>query len=238
MELTLLWAAVTGLGLAWLMLRFPRVRRHLPEDVERPLDLLVVAAAAGMLAGRLAAMVGAGVNPILNPLDIIVVRGGVDTGFAALIAILAVVAMTRSRLPNAVDALAPAALAGLAGWHAGCLWRSACLGSPSDLPWAWAAEGSAVTRHPVEIYAALLFLLAAVAVTFTPWRPWSWSGWALAAAGGVRMLTEPLRPSLTGGPTGWYLAAVVVGIVVAVAGPVIWRARTAPASGGSPATPP
>lgn len=238
MELTLLGAALTGVGFAWAALRLPAVRRALPDGLERPLDLLLVAAAAGMLAGRLAAMIRTGVNPLTNPLDVIVVRGGVDTGVATLGAIAALLALTRRHLPQAADALAPPALAGLAGWHTGCLWRSACLGSSTDLPWGWAAEGSDIDRHPVELYAAVLLVLAALAITRASPRPWRWSGLSLAAAGGVRLVTEPLRPSLTGGPAGWYVAAVVVGLAVAVAGPVIRRDRSAPERAGPGASSP
>lgn len=238
MELTLLGAALTGVAFAWAALRLPAIHRALPDGLERPLDLLLVAAAAGMLSGRLAAMIRTGVSPLTNPLDIIVVRGGVDTGFAALGAIAALLALTRHRLPQAADALAPAALAGLAGWQAGCLWRGACLGSPTDLPWGWAAEGSAIDRHPVELYAAALLVVAVLAVTRTPPRPWRWSGLSLAAAGAVRLVTEPLRPSLTGGPAGWYVAAVAVGLAVALVGPVILRARTAPGQDGPAESPP
>jgi hypothetical protein len=35
----------------------------------------------------------------------------------------------------------------------------------------------------------------------------------------VRLVTEPLRLSVTGGPTGWYIAAIAVGLVAAAVGP-------------------
>jgi hypothetical protein len=34
----------------------------------------------------------------------------------------------------------------------------------------------------------------------------------------MRLITEPLRLSLGGGPWGWYLAAVVIGLVAATLG--------------------
>ncbi len=93
----------------------------------------------------------------------------------------------------------------------------ACLGRASDLPWAVAQEGSAVTRHPVEIYAAIAFLAATLAVFWWLRRMATGSGVAAAAglamAGAIRLITEPLRPSLGSGPAGWYLAAVGVGVL-------------------------
>jgi prolipoprotein diacylglyceryltransferase len=216
-EPTLLWAALTGVGSAWLVLWVPRVRSRLPASLERPLDLLVGAAAVGLLTGRLAAMVRSGTSPLTDPLDVLAVRGGVDTGFAALGAIAALVLASRRDLPASMDALAPAAVAGIAGWHAGCVWRGACLGARSDLPWAWAAAGSDVTRHPVELYTAVLLGLAAAGMTLLPARRWLASGAALAAVAGVRLLTESMRPSILGGPVAWYAAGVVVGM-----GMVVW----------------
>jgi prolipoprotein diacylglyceryltransferase len=210
-EPTLLWAALTGVGAAWLVLRVPRVRGRLPARIDRPLDLLVTAAVAGLLTGRLAAMVRSGTSPLTAPLDVLAVRGGVDTGFAALGALVTLLVVTRREIPEAIDALAPAVVAGIAGWHAGCVWRGACLGTRSNLPWAWAEAGSDVTRHPVELYAAALLGLAALGLTRLPARPWLLSGAALVALAGTRLLTEGMRPSILGGPTGWYLAGVSVG---------------------------
>lgn len=221
MELTLLAAAVTGAASVWIANRFLRAWL----SVDRPTDVLIGAAAVGLLIGRLAAMIGAGVNPILRPADILVVRGGVSTGFAALGA-LAVLAWThRDQLPTALDQLAPAALAGLAGWHGGCVWRGACLGTASELPWAVTSAGTSVTRHPVEVYAAIGFVLAALVTARFMERGWMAAGVGLALAGAVRLATDPLRVSITGGPTVWYLSAIVVGVGIAMFGQSLTRTR-------------
>jgi prolipoprotein diacylglyceryltransferase len=74
-----------------------------------------------------------------------------------------------------------------------------------------------VTRHPVEIYATLLFLLAAIALA--AWKAYGRpnagvpASLALLTAGAVRLVTEPLRPSLTGGPIWWYAVGVAVGVI-------------------------
>lgn len=207
-EFTLLLAALTAVAAVWATARTGRTRL---AAVDGPVDAVVGAAAAGMFAGRIAAMVFAGVNPVTSPVDILVVRGGVDPRVAAPAAVLALAWTVRPHIPGALDALAPAALAGLAGWHAGCLWRDACLGTVSDLPWAWAAAGSGLTRHPVELYAAALLAAAAVGVARLPRRPWVATAAAVALAGGARLVTEPLRLSVTGGPVTFYAAAAVVG---------------------------
>ena len=212
MEFSLLWAALSAVAATWLGLQLWTER--LPD---RAADQLIAATLTGLLAGRLTAMVSQGINPLTNPAEIIVIRGGVSTA-AASITFIAGLAWTTRRSTGAVDALAPSILLGLAAWHAGCVWRSACLGTPSELPWAWAQDASLVSRHPVELYAALGLVVGAVIVSRLGWSPWTRAGVALSAAAGIRLLTEPLRPSLGGGPQGWYLAGLIVGILVAVFG--------------------
>lgn len=219
MELTLLANALTAGGAVWI------ANRLLRPTVDRPTDLLIGAAAVGLLVGRLAAMIGAGVNPLLRPGDILVVRGGVSTGFATLGALAALGWTLRHDLPRALDQLAPAALAGLAGWHGGCLWRGTCLGTAADVPWAMTTTGSAVGRHPVELYAAVGLIVAAAAVWRLPARPWLRAGIGLGLAGGIRLATDPLRVSIVGGPTAWYLSAVLVGLGVAALGQRLTRTR-------------
>lgn len=215
MEFTLLWAVLTAFGAAWVGTRV--WDENLPE---RPMDRLLGAAVIGLFAGRVTAMIGQGINPITNPLDMILVRGGVSTAAASGAGIASLAWSTRKD-PSSMDALAPAVLAGLSGWHAGCLWREACLGAASELPWAWSSPTSDVTRHPVELYAALLLIAAGLIVSRLGWRPYLRSGSALALAGAARLLTEPLRPSLSGGPVGWYTAAIALGLGVILLGPSI-----------------
>lgn len=185
-------------------------------------DIALTAAVVGLIVGRVAAMIGDGVNPFTHPADLLIVRGGVATGPAALAAILAAAWMGRDELWPVLDGLSAAAVAGLSGWHAGCLARDACLGTPSDLPWAIAQSGSTVTRHPVELYAAVALALVAGVVAW--WRmrgrpplgvP---AGLALAAAGLARLATEPFRPTLGTGPIRWYWLGLVAGLAIAA-----WR---------------
>jgi prolipoprotein diacylglyceryltransferase len=182
-------------------------------------DVALTAAVVGLFVGRLAAMISDGVNPISHPADVLIVRGGVATGPAAAGAILTAAWIGRRELWPVLDGLAAAGLAGLAGWHAGCLARDACLGTASDLPWAMAQNGSSVTRHPVEIYSALGLAIGAIAVAL--WRkrgrpfPGLPVGIALSIASAVRLATEPLRPTLTGGAAISYWAGLLAGLAMA-----------------------
>lgn len=223
MEFTLLWAASTAIGFSWVGTRLWSDR--LPDH---PTDRMIGAAAGGLIVGRLVAMMVQGINPLIHPLDVLIVRGGVHTGADAIGAIVTYLWTGKWRIAN-LDATAPAAVLGLAGWHAGCLWRGACLGTASDLPWAWAEPGSAVTRHPVELYAAFGLTAAAWLISRLPWRLLTRAGSALVLVGLVRFLTEPMRLRLSGGPVGWYLAAVVLGGLTVWFGPRIGnRLSTAP----------
>lgn len=216
MEFTLLWQAGTGVLMALVVTRLQQRRGLVGKEVGLG-DRIVGAAAVGVLAGRLTAMVLQGVNPILSPADILVVRGGVHTGGASLAALATLAWGFRRSLWLGLDAAVPPALAGLAGWHAGCLFRDACLGTISGLPWAIALPGSLITRHPVELYAAGLYLLAAGGAFWVGrrWPPGVLAGAGLTAAALVRLTTQPLRPAIGGGPVGWYLAGAVVGLTVA-----------------------
>ena len=212
MEFSLLWAALTGVGLLWVG------TRAWPDGLpDRPADRLIGAAAGGLLLGRLLAMILQGTNPVLHPGDILIVRGGVHAGTATLAAIATYLWSVKGQM-RYLDASAAAALLGLAGWHAGCVWRGACLGTATELSWALSIPGSSVTRHPVEIYAAIGLGIAALIVSRLPHRMWLRGGVALASASAVRLATEPLRLTLTGGPVAWYVAGLVVGAAIAVIG--------------------
>jgi len=210
MEFTLLWAALTAFAAAFVMIRFAR-----PSIPDRPIDRLLGAALVGIAVGRVAAMLIQGTNLITNPGELLVIRGGVDTVWASLAGVT-VLAWPLRRTPQALDGLAPAALAGLAGWHGGCLWRSTCLGTMSDLPWTWALPGSDITRHPVEIYTALLFLAGAAIITMIERPVGAATAMALAWAGLARLVTEPLRPSLGAGLWWFYALAGVIGLTLVV----------------------
>ena len=217
MEFTLLWAALTAFAAAFVVLRITK-----PTVPDRPFDRIVGAAVAGIAVGRVAAMLMQGTNPLTSPGELLIIRGGVDTVFASLSAV-AVLAWPLRRMPTALDAIAPAVLAALAGWHGGCLWRSTCLGAISDLPWAWPLPGSDITRHPVEIYAAVLLLAGAWAIKWIKSPAGTAATLAIFWAGLARLVTEPLRPSLGASLSWFYALATVAGLLAA--GFLVLRSR-------------
>jgi prolipoprotein diacylglyceryltransferase len=235
-EFTLLGAVFVGIVPLYVVLYWEAKRANAASCTRNLWDVALTAIIVGVFVGRIAAMLGDGVNPLTHPADLIIIRGGVAIGPAVVAALATVAWLGRDELWAVMDGLAAAALAGLSGWHLGCVVRDACLGTPSDLPWAIAQEGSTVTRHPVEIYAALALFLAAGLVVL--WRvrsrprPGVAAAVALAVASLVRLATEPLRPTLAGGPIVWYILGTLVGLIAAV-----WL-RTLPTPSEIPASAP
>jgi prolipoprotein diacylglyceryltransferase len=217
MEFGLLGAALVGVAATWVAVRLIGATRALPEDL---FDRILGAGLVGLAAGRVAAMIGQGIDPLSAPGDVIVVRGGVDTVWASIASVAALAWSLRHDLWRGLDAAAAPVLFGLAGWHAGCLLRADCLGAATDLPWAPTLPGSDVGRHPTELYAAALLTAAAFGVLRIRKHPGVATGAAVAGAGLARLVTEPIRPSLDHSVAIWYLAATVVGGAV-----VLWRAR-------------
>lgn len=220
MEFTLLAAAAMAAFGFWSMLRWEAKRGNAAGCAVDLWDAGIVSAMAGLFIGRVAAMLQTGINPLAHPMQVLLLRSGVSTTAASIGAIAVFAFISRKQLWEAADAVAPAALAGLAGWHAGCIPTGSCLGTESSLPWAFALEGSTVTRHPVEIYAALVFLIGASALAL--WKQHGRpplaapAGIGLAVAGGVRLVTEPLRISLSGGPVMLYATGLTTGIAITV----------------------
>ncbi len=217
MEFTLLFAALAGLAAAWLSARL-LARSGLHPIPDNAFDLILNAAVVGVLVGRVWSMVAAGTNPVTNPGDLIVIRGGVDPLGASLGAMGTLLWATRRDGWATLDEIAPVALWGLSGWHAGCVITGACLGVATSLPWAFSAAGSDVGRHPVELYTALLLAAGALVLSrLRTSRPGLVAALAVLVAGTARLMTEPLRLSLGGGRTSLYVAGVIGAAIVAVA---------------------
>lgn len=225
MEFTLLAAAAIAGACAYAMLWWEARHGNAATCTANLWEVGFVSVIAGIFIGRIVAMLIDGVNPIVHPMDVILVRSGVSTVGASLGA-LAVFAWQARRQPVAMaDGIAAAALAGLAGWQAGCLVRGTCLGTASDFPWAIAQAGSSVTRHPVGVYAALAFGAAAVVVAW--WKAYRQppagapAAIAVIVAAGTRLGLEPLQPSISGGPVWFYATALAVGL-----GALVWSILT------------
>lgn len=219
MEFTLLGAAALAMGSTYATLWREGRRENAPDRARELRDLALGAALGGLIVGRLAAMIGDGVNPLANIGDVLIVRAGVDTVWATFGALATMVTMARRETVAAADALAGAALAGLAGWEAGCAVRSTCAGTVADLPWAITLPGSAIPRHPVGLYAAAGMALVAIGILWLRRRrpaPGVVAALGLAGAATVRLATEAMRPALGGRPTVWYAAAMVAGVGLAL----------------------
>lgn len=229
MEFTLLGASAVAVAMMYAVLWYEGGRTNAADCTRDVWDALIAAAVAGLVVGRLAAMVAAGANPISHPGDILIVRGGVDTVAATITGIAVFALVVRRDLWWMADAAAPAAVAAAAGWHLGCLVRNACLGTASDLPWAVAQKGSTITRHPVEIYAALLLVVGVMLlIAWKHRRPHAGTIAAvgLAWAAAVRLATEPMRVGLGTDLTWAYAAGTILALAV-----VYWRRRSRAAAG-------
>ncbi len=231
MEFTLLGSAAVGVFAFWAMLRWEAKRGNAAGCAVDLWDSGLVAAISGLLIGRVVAMLQDGISPLTDPGQIVLIRSGVSTAGAAIGTIVVFLFLTRRSPIVATDAIAPSALVGLAGWHAGCVVTGTCLGTESSLPWAVPLPGSDVTRHPVELYAAGAFLVAGVALAVWKQRGkpplGSVAGIALLSASAIRLATEPLRISLAGGPVVLYVLGIVAGAAMIV-GSLIRRPRTVP----------
>lgn len=228
MEFTLLGSVAIAVVAIYAVLWLEGGRTNAADCTRDVWDALIGAAVVGILVGRLFAMVEAGSSPFAHPGDILIVRGGVDTISASLAAVVTYAVLTRRDRWVLLDAAAPAALAGLAGWHAGCLVRDACLGTVSDLPWAIAQSPGGATRHPVEIYTAVALGIAVVAFVWWKYhRPRSGTIGlaAIGVAAAVRLATEPMRLGLGSGLEWWYAAAAA-----SAGAAVLWRSRWSPSS--------
>jgi hypothetical protein len=229
MEFSLLAAAAVGVFGFWLMLRWEGPRGNAAGCAVDLWDAGLVSVVVGLLAGRLVAMAAAGINPLTDPGQILLIRSGVSTGATALATVAVFGAVTRSQFFPAADGISAAALAGLAGWHAGCLPTSGCLGTASNLPWAYPLAPGGASRHPVGLYAAVLLLIGAIVVAL--WKQHGRpplaapAGAALAIAGGVNLVAEPMRISLDGGPEYLYASGVILGVIV-IAGAFLRRSRS------------
>jgi prolipoprotein diacylglyceryltransferase len=227
MEFRLLFAAALAIGVAVLVIG--AATRGDPEERRSRTDLLIGAAIGGVLVGRMTAMLLGGTNPLLRPADLLIVRGGVEPMAATLGALATIVALRRSGALRSLDRLAVPALAGLAGWHGACLLRSACLGTPSTLPSSYAEAGSTLTRHPVELYAAVLLGVVALLLAHTGIATVGvLAGSALVAAAAIRLLTEPLRPTLGSGRVAAYGVGLAVATLATGASILAGRRRRSP----------
>lgn len=211
MDLTVLGRSVGSMAAAAVALWV--LKRTRPAVVGDPFNDLLGAVLVGIGVGRLAYLWAEGVDVIADPIELVLVRGGIAPVAAATGAVGFLAWACRSDLLDRTDYLAAAALSGLAVWEAGCWWQGACLGAPSGLWWATALPGSELTRHPVGLYGAVLLAAAAVWLLVRPLR---WRGATAAAALGWAAAVRAIVPLWSVGGWSsrewWYLAGAALGL--------------------------
>jgi prolipoprotein diacylglyceryltransferase len=153
---------------------------------------------AGLIAGRLGHVVAFWSAYRARPLEVIGLNTRAFLLWPGLSAGLIVVAwyMYRHKLPRAavLDAVAPAALVGVAIADLAALLAGRAVGAPTTVPWAIPLWGMA--RHPSQIYEMLaaLVVLAAVWWVLSRQARTGTAAWtALLGYGLSRWLLEPFR---------------------------------------------
>lgn len=164
--------AVAAVTAVWLATRAARIRGIAPEAIG---DAALWVGLAALAGGR--ALYVAQTDPgmiVRDPLHVAAIwDGGLSFYGALLAAVLALAVFARRRrmavLPL-LDAAAPAAAAGQAVGHLGCLIGGDSYGIPTGLPWAvvYANPGAmaplGVPLHPTQAYEALLLALLSAAL--------------------------------------------------------------------------
>lgn len=135
------------------------------DDRDGFLDVVLVPAMIGVLAGRLVAVAIDAPRSLTRPGDLLVIRSGVEFWPGVVAAALVVAWTARRELLSPVErlaAIAPLAMIGYAGYEATCPVRDGCFGPES--PIGLQPPGLATTMLPIGLVVAAVVALAAVAV--------------------------------------------------------------------------
>ena len=208
----------------WVVLTLAARWAPLPDDGARPVvDRLMMPALAGLLVGRLVAILLDDRNSLRSIPAILVVRSGVEfwAGVVALIALL--IWSGRRQDPwRSLAELAPFLLWGYAAYEAGCVVRDACYGPAS--PVGLAPSGLRTRMFPVAFVVAAT--VAGLGVMVHLW--WSLSPKAkvlvaVGGVGGVRAAASVWLPHIGSGLTRQHLESLGVTALTALVG-VVWGA--------------
>ena len=137
----------------------------------------------------------------------------------------------RQLLLPVADAVAPAAMIGLAFGRVGCFLNGCCGGKPSSLPWAVIFPQSGVPVHPTQLYSsatALIIFLLLTAYYPRRKRPGEVFFLMLILYGAARFLIEGLRTNAEVW-MGLSLAQVMSLVMVPVALGFFFQSRMQPA---------
>lgn len=150
------------------------------------------------------------------------VSGGMASmgGVAALaVALCAAARGSGRRFADLADAIAPAALVGLAIGRVGCFLAGCCAGHPADLPWSVVfPELGPAARHPLQLYSAVVDVALARAVARIDAPPGAAAAWSAIGLGAVRLALESFRDPAAADTLAGGLGSARVGAAVLVAG--------------------
>lgn len=191
-------------------------------------DHFVAAAVAGVIAGRLVALLVDDPATLLAPRDVLLVRGGVEFWPGVAAAGIAFLAVTRhetaSSLRRLSDGVVPA-LVGYAGYEATCALRGGCYGPHS--PVGLRPSGVTTTMLPTGVLVAVaLVTLSVLVYRMSIARP---AAAVVVAAGGlaaVRSVASFWLPNIGPGLTRPHVTSLVVTVAAAVMLPLMWRVST------------
>ena len=190
--ISLLLAFWAGLALS------ARVARHLGVDGDHIWNAGLYGLLATIIVGRLAHVIAFWPAYRLQPVEIVGLNAQAFLWGPGVVAGLLIAAwyIHRHKLPWAtvLDAAAPGVLAGLIIANLGALLAGNDVGAPANLPWAVDLWG--VSRHPVQIYAALGELITLAVVLHAlrkPTRPGTVALLGLLGWGLTAWLVEPFR---------------------------------------------
>jgi phosphatidylglycerol:prolipoprotein diacylglycerol transferase len=221
--ISLLVAFWAGLALS------ARVARHLGVDGDHIWNAGLYGLLATIIVGRLAHGIEFWPAYIMQPLDIVGLNAQAFLWGPGALAGLLVAAwyIHRHKLPWAtvLDAAAPGVLAGLIIANLGALLAGNDVGTPATL--LWAVEIWGVSRHPVQLYAALGELIALAVVLHAlckPSRPGTAALLGLVGWGLTTWLVEPFRAESSAVVTGIRLWQVI-GLAAALAALWVLRRR-------------
>ncbi len=224
----LLLSAAAVVAVVWVLARLAPPRTLAAGDV---LDASVWAVFAGLMAGRVTAMILDDPSGLRRLGDILILRGGVEfwPGLAVGSGVLALSARRQGVAPGARLAdVAPYGLAAYAVYEAACVVRDGCFGPVSSLGLAPAGVGE--PQFPVGV--ALALGVAGLAVGVYRTRAWT-PGWslllALASLAAARYLAAFWLPRIGSGPTRPQvesLAVLLGAVAIALGSLVAGRTRT------------
>ncbi|MEP7054247.1 MAG: prolipoprotein diacylglyceryl transferase family protein [Actinomycetota bacterium] len=227
----LMWLVVAGAA------RWAPITVAQPRDV---VDRLTVACFAGLVLGRLAAVLLDDRTSLRSWRSFLVIRGGVEFWPGVVAAFLVLVWQARRERTDVLSAVAqfaPFLLWGYSAFEASCLFRGGCFGPPSPL--GLVPDGLRTRMFPVGLVVALVVGVLGYVVRQFPATD---TDKLLVALGGVataRSVASVWLPRLGVGPTRQHLESVTVALFVVGAGSIVrvragLRGKAGTASTASP----